>query len=312
LNTTEPKKSTAAGHKTGKTLTFPTARPKQIDSSSVVVDIAARSHTGLVRTNNEDSFLVTTLERRLTTLRTNLPPSEIAENYVEIAYSMIVADGMGGAAAGEVASQTAIAELVDMVVRTPDWIMRLDNEKADRVLKRSEERIRKLSDALMKAAKHDPDLSGMGTTLTLSVSHGSDLLIAHVGDSRCYLLTAGKLVRLTKDQTMAQLLADLGVIREAEVATHRQRNVLLDAISTTAGSKIAVELRHVHLTDGDKLLLSSDGLTDMVTDDDIRAILQADKPAAESCEALVEAALAAGGKDNITVILANYQLPSCD
>jgi protein phosphatase len=111
---------------------------------------------------------------------------------------------------------------------------------------------------------------------------------------------------------MAQLLADLGVIREAEVATHRQRNVLLDAISTTAGSKIAVELRHLQLTNGDKLLLSSDGLTDMVTDDDIRAILQADKPAAESCEALVEAALAAGGKDNITVILANYQLPSCD
>ena len=108
---------------------------------------------------------------------------------------------------------------------------------------------------------------------------------------------------------MAQLLADLGVIRDAEVASHHQRHVLTDAITAAAGSKISVELRHVQLTDGDKLLLCSDGLTDMVTDNDIKAILQLNKTAAESCETLVEAALAAGGKDNITVILANYQLP---
>ena len=275
-----------------------------VETPPIRVRIVGATDVGLVREHNEDNFLIVDLD----TSEADFSKTREYELGRRGAL-LVVCDGMGGAAAGEVASRTAIAELVDMVVKTPDWIMRLDNEKVNRVLKRSEERIRKLSNALMKAVKGDPKLSGMGTTLTLAASHGSDLLICHVGDSRCYLFTAGKLVRLTKDQTMAQLLADLGVIREDEVATHHQRNVLTDAITTTDGSKMAVELRHVYLRDGDKLLLCSDGLTDMITDDDIKSILQAERPAADSCEALVEAALAAGGKDNITVIQANYQLP---
>src|SRR5262249_42728251 len=155
-------------------------------------DIAAVSHQGLVRTNNEDSFLVTTLERRMSTLLTNLPASQISQTYREVAYGMIVADGMGGHAAGEVASRTAISNLVDLVIETPDWIMRLDEERTGRVLKRTEERIMKLAEALNEAAEINPDLSGMGTTLTLAVSLGADLLIAHVGDSRAYLFTEGQ------------------------------------------------------------------------------------------------------------------------
>jgi protein phosphatase len=283
---------------------------RRIDSASVVVDIGARSHPGHVRINNEDSFLVNTLERRMTTLRTNLPPQHLAENYSEIAYGMIVADGMGGAAAGEVASRTAISALVELVIETPDWIMRLDDLKAKIVLKRTEERIRKLVDVLDEATFQDPDLYGMGTTLTLAASHGSDLLIAHVGDSRVYLLTAGQLLRVTKDQTMSQLLADIGVIRADQVATHHQRHILTDCITPAAGSRIAIELRHLGLADGDKLLLCTDGLTDMISDDDIKNILSEDRASSDSCQALVDAALGAGGRDNVTVIQANYQMPS--
>src|SRR5262249_16829312 len=95
------------------------------------------------------------------------------------------------------------------------------DERSGQVLKRTDERIERLTKALTEAAEINPSLSGMGTTLTLAVSLGSDLLIAHVGDSRAYLFTEGQLVRLTKDQTMAQLLADLGVISADELATQR-------------------------------------------------------------------------------------------
>jgi len=144
--------------------------------------------------------------------------------------------------------------------------------------------------------------------LTIAASLGSDLLIAHVGDSRAYLLTEGQLLQLTKDQTMAQLLADIGVISQDALATHNSRHILTSAI-TASGSKIDVELHHLHLADGDRLLLCSDGLTDMVSDRDIKTILKDGNTAAEICQSLVDAALAAGGKDNITVISANYLIP---
>src|SRR5215831_19821268 len=117
-----PKEINLAEDKTAETKRFATVRRPETTSANVVVDIAALSHQGLVRPNNEDSFLVTTLERRMRTLLTNLPPSQISQNYAEVAYGMIIADGMGGAAAGEVASRTAIAALVDLVIETPDWI----------------------------------------------------------------------------------------------------------------------------------------------------------------------------------------------
>jgi len=308
LNTSEPGKSTLGDETTAVTSPMPNRRLSTTTSANVVVDIGARSHRGLVRANNEDSFLVNTLERRMTTLRTNLPPSQVPDNYFEIVFGMIVADGMGGAAAGEVASSTAIAALVDLIIATPDWIMRLDEEGANRVLKRTEERIGQLATALAEATRVDPELSGMGTTLTIAASLGSDLLVAHVGDSRAYLLTEGQLLQLTKDQTMAQLLADIGVISQDALATHNARHILTSAI-TASGSKIDVELHHLHLADGDRLLLCSDGLTDMVSDRDIKAILEDGNTAGEICQSLVDAALAGGGKDNITVISANYQIP---
>jgi len=293
---------------TAETKEFAPARRSGTLSQNAKVDIGALSHQGLVRANNEDSFLVTTLERRMRALATNLPTNLVSRNYGEIAYGMIVADGMGGAAAGEIASRTAISALVDLVIQTPDWIMRLDEENAGKVLQRTDERIGKLVSALSEAAEINPHLSGMGTTLTLAVSLGSDLLIAHVGDSRAYLFTEGQLVRLTKDQTMAQLLADLGVISADDLAMHHARHVLTSAI-TASGTKVEVELHHLRLANNDQLLLCSDGLTGMVDDSGIEAILKKKSNATETCQALVDAALAAGGKDNVTVILARYELP---
>ncbi|HEY6188791.1 MAG TPA: protein phosphatase 2C domain-containing protein [Pyrinomonadaceae bacterium] len=277
-------------------------------SSRTNVDLGAVSHQGKVRPDNEDSFLVMRFERSLRSLLTNLPPDQIPDLYCERGYAMFVADGMGGMLAGEVASRTAIGTLVELIIQTPDWIMRPDEQKASEVLRRMEERFGKLTDALTERAQSEPNLDGMGTTLTLAVSLGADLAIAHVGASRAYLFRQRRLLHLTTDQTIAQLLADAGVIRPEDVAKHHARRVLTGAI-TAAGEKAEVELHYVKLMDGDQLLLCSDGLTEMVTDSKISEALEKSEPAADTCRALVEMALEAGGHDNVTVILGRYRIP---
>lgn len=277
-------------------------------SSRTSVDFGAVSDRGKKRRKNEDSFLICSFGRSLRTLLTNLP-GEMPTVHSEIGYAMLVADGMGGAVAGEVASRTAISTLIEMVLQTPDWILRLDDQTADEVLRRMEQRFRKLSVALTELANINPNLSGMGTTLTLAASLGPSLVIAHVGDSRAYLFTHGQLVHLTKDQTMAQTLADLGVIGLDDLSKHHARHVLTSAI-TSNGQRAEVELHHFRLADGDRLLLCTDGLTEMVSDKEIIEVLKRDESATESCHALVDLALEAGGKDNVTVMLADYQIPT--
>src|ERR1044071_9354293 len=160
-------------------------------SSRTNVDLGAVSHRGKIRPNNEDSFLVMSFERSINTLLTNLPAGQIPDQYGERGYGMLVADGIGGMAAGEVASQTAISTLVELFIQTPDWIMRPAEGRAPEVLRRMEERFGLLTDALTKRAQSESPLYRMGTTLTLAVSLGAHLVIAHVGASRAYLFRRG-------------------------------------------------------------------------------------------------------------------------
>jgi len=277
-------------------------------SSRTNVDLVAVSDKGKVRPNNEDSFLVMRFERSMHALLTNLPVGQIPGQYSERGYAMFVADGIGGRAAGEFASRTTVRMLVELMIQTPDWIMRLDEERALEVLRRMEERFGQLTESLTKQAQAEPSLRGMGTTLTVAVSLGADLVIAHVGDSRAYLFRRGRLFRLTSDQTVAQVLTKAGVIRPEDVAKHPARNLLTGSI-VAGGEKAEVELHHVRLADGDQLLLCSDGLTEMVTDAKISAVLEKQESAADVCRTLVDLALEAGGKDNVTVLLGRYRIP---
>lgn len=277
-------------------------------SSRTSVDLVAVSDRGKVRPNNEDSYLVMRFERSLHALLTNLPAGQIPGQYSERGYAMFVADGIGGRAAGEFASRTTVRTLVDLFVQTPDWIMRPDEERTPEVLRRMEERFGQLTESLTKHAESEPHLRGMGTTLTVAVSLGADLVIAHVGDSRAYLFRRGKLFRLTSDQTVAQVLAKAGVIRPGDVSKHHARSLLTGSITAT-GEKAEVEVHHVRLADGDQLLLCSDGLTEMVTDAKISAVLGKQESAADACRTLVDSALEAGGKDNVTVLLGRYRIP---
>jgi len=277
-------------------------------SSLVEVDLAALSHPGKVRRNNEDHFMAARFDRSMRTLLTNLPEAEVPRAYAETAYGMLVADGVGGAAGGEVASRTAIHALVDLVIETPDWIMQLDEPLAREVLQRMERRFQRVREVLIERATADPSLRGMATTMTVACSLGPELLTAHVGDSRAYVFRrGGRLERLTRDQTMAQSLADAGAISQEEVAKHPSRHVLTSALATR-GAFVQVELKRSRLEDGDQLLLCSDGLTEMIADEAIARVLAAPGPSAEACQRLVDLALEAGGKDNVTVVLGRYRM----
>jgi len=277
-------------------------------SSLVQVDLAAMSHPGKVRSTNEDYYLVARLERAMRTMLTNLPAGSVPDRSVETGYGIVVADGMDGDVSGEIASSTAVEVLVDLVLRTPDWIMRFDETSVNEMLKRADQRFSALKETLIQKTKADPSLSGMGTTLTVAYSLGATLAIAHVGDSRAYLFRHGALRRLTHDQTMADLLAEVGAIRHEDVASHPMRHVLLGAIATQ-GETAKPELIHLRLTDGDQLLLCTDGLTEMVSEAEIGKVLIGSTSAAEACRILVDSALAAGGQDNVTVVLGRYQIP---
>jgi protein phosphatase len=293
---------------------FPPLLPQQDGgpasiSSLVEVDLGALSHPGKVRTNNEDHYFVARFDRSMRPLLTNLSLVDLPDSTTEAAYGLLVADGMGGHAAGEVASRTAISVLVDLVLRSPDWIMRLDEQGIQMVLRRMEQRLRQVQLALAERARADARLSGMGTTLTLACSFGADLLLAHVGDSRAYLHRRGQLRQLTRDQTVAQELLDSGAIRPEEAATSPLRHVLTGALAAT-GSKVRVELNPWRLADGDQLLLCTDGLTDMVPNAAVAEALRQPGSAADACRTLVDLALEAGGKDNVTAVLCRYHIPA--
>jgi PPM family protein phosphatase len=277
-------------------------------SSQVQIDVAALSHPGHVRSNNEDHFLVTRLGRTLETMITSLPDGDAPNLAEEVNYVMIVADGMGGHAAGEVASRMALSAIVSLALDIPDWILKLNEEYAREIEHRTRARVREVGALLVKEAAQDPALSGMGTTLTAARSLGRDLQITHVGDSRAYLFRAGRLHRLTRDHTYAQLLVDLGRIPSTDHADPRHRHILTNALGGS-DRDVKVDIDLMKLEDGDRVLLCSDGLTEMVDDKTIAGVLADASDSHQVCEVLVQRALDNGGRDNITVIVAGYQLP---
>jgi serine/threonine protein phosphatase PrpC len=283
-------------------------QPARPFSSLVRIDVSALSHPGHVRENNEDHFLVTRLGRTLQTLITSLPLGDVPELAEEVNYVMIVADGMGGHAAGEVASRMAISALINLALEMPDWILRVDAAHAREIEQRSRKRVREVDAMLIEEGRRDPALRGMGTTLTIARSLGRDLQITHVGDSRAYLLREGHLNRLTRDHTYAQLLVDTGQLTPDEVPSSRHRHVLTNALGGTF-EDVDVDIDRLRLVDGDRLLLCSDGLTDLVDDETITSILMESPVSSDACERLVQRALDSGGRDNITVIVAAYRLP---
>lgn len=272
---------------------------------TVNVDSAGLSDRGKVRSDNQDHFYIGRLGRFSQTLATSLPAGELPDRLEEAGHIAVVADGMGGHAGGEVASRTAIIVFFHLLFDTPDWVLRVDDDSAQKILDRVTDRYRSLDSLLDERARVDPNLTGMGTTMTLTYSIGFELFLSHAGDSRAYLCRDGSLTQLTRDHTRVQEMVDAGMMTREEAATHRLRNVLTNVLG--GGVPLTdVDVHRVHLAAKDSILLCSDGLYDVVKDDEIASILSTSTEASAACRALVDLALSRGAPDNVTVVVSRY------
>lgn len=271
----------------------------------VQIDAFGMTDRGKVREENQDHFYIGQIGRFSRILATSLPPGEVPERMEQANHVAVVADGMGGHKGGEVASRTAIIVFFHLLFDTTDWVLRVDERSAQRILDRAENRYRSLDELLDERARVDPNLKGMGTTMTLTYSIGYDLFLAHCGDSRAYLCRAGALQQLTRDHTRVQEMVDLGVMTREEAATHKLRNVLTNVLG--GGVPLTdVDLHRVKLAPGDAVLLCSDGLYDVVKDDEIASILSTVRSAQAACRALIDLALERHAPDNVTVVVSRY------
>ena len=275
-------------------------------SDPLNVELGSGTHQGHVRENNEDSYLLMRFGRSLERLSTSLDENLLEQNYSVTGHGMLVADGMGGMAAGEVASSLAVAKLIELILDTSDWTLALKRDKDVRtVMQRMNQRFFEIDKILKEEARSDDTLGGMGTTLTVAATLGSDLVIGHIGDSRAYLLRGTSFNQLTTDHTLAQALIDAGVANSDDPAPRSMRHVLTAAIGSL-DERIEPQVQHFRLYGGDQLLLCTDGLTEMVEDDIIASVLREAKSAPIACQNLIDLALGAGGTDNITVVVARF------
>ncbi len=235
---------------------------------------AGRTDVGQVREGNEDALLI----------RDGL---------------FAVADGMGGHVAGEVASATALEQVEDLDGRV--------YQDADAAIAALRTAVVEANRTVSQLAEERPEYRGMGTTLTAAMVEGRRLHVAHVGDSRAYLLRDDHLRQLTDDHTLVQHLVDEGQITATEAETHPQRSIITRAIGI--GAEVEVDTITVDLRAGDQLLLCSDGLTGVVEDERIGELLRSGDPPQAVVDQLVQEANDGGGPDNITVVLLRYEDP---
>jgi protein phosphatase len=262
------------------------------------------SDPGKVRPGNEDRFLIGELVRTLWVHQSNVPQREIYHGR-DRSHVLLVADGMGGHQAGEVASALTVTTIESFVLHLLRKFSHLQATDEQTLLKEFQTALRQADARLFEEAAEHPELAGMGTTLTLAFANGWKLFVVHVGDSRCYLLRAGKLQQVTTDHTLAEELVKQGVIQPDEVRGHRLRHVITNALG---GGKegVEVDLLRADLAPGDVLLLCTDGLTDMLDDGRVAALLTGEADPKAACERLVAEANQKGGKDNITAIVAHF------
>ncbi len=276
-------------------------------ATDVRAEIGAVSHTGRVRSRNEDHYLVSRVSRQQEILQTNMPSESLPTYTGEDGYLFIVADGMGGMAAGEVASRLAISTSLKLFQRSEKWGFRVNQRVVREFFGQITADLREIDRTLTEQSASDRRLLGMGTTLTAAYSMGIDLFIVHLGDSRVYLYREDVLTQLTKDHTVAQAMADAGYIPPNEVRHHVKRNALTNYLGGHNG-KVKADLRWLRINDGDRLVLCSDGLNEMVDDLTIGRILARNPDPRVAAQQLLDEALRRGGKDNVTIVVARYEV----
>jgi serine/threonine protein phosphatase PrpC len=279
---------------------------ERVKQAPVRVCVFGKTDLGRTREHNEDTFLVADLSTGNASLQPEVRRHEVGPR----GSLFMVADGMGGAAAGELASAMA----ADLIYRHMATAWASDPASTpDQFAYRMREAVELANSQIYSYARDHPEVRGMGTTVTAAGIFGSDLYLTQIGDSRAYLIRGLEAVQLTKDQSLMQRLVDAGELTPDEAEQSERRNIILQALGPDP--RVKVDLTHQAVQQGDTLILCSDGLSGLVRREEFAQLAQdyADLPAL--CSALIDLANARGGPDNITVVAARFEgegLPEMD
>jgi serine/threonine protein phosphatase PrpC len=271
----------------------PQAPSSDQETDGILLKLFGRTDVGQIREHNEDNFLIADLTRQ----RRSLTEEDRVQAVGTRGTALGVCDGMGGAAAGEVASQLAVDIIYERLVEGEP------PPNNDELARRLVGAIEDAGVRIYNEARADRTRRGMGTTATVAVLMGPRMFVGQVGDSRAYVMREGELIQVTRDQSLVNQLIEAGQLTEEEAETFEHNNIILQALGTA--ETVQVDLTYVDLCRGDTLLLCSDGLSGMVRASEIRDVLLEVPDPFEACTVLTERANLAGGHDNITVIVAH-------
>jgi PPM family protein phosphatase len=266
-------------------------------TSQIRATFYALTDRGRTRDHNEDTFLVADLSASKPIRDSHAEDVVVGERGV----LYLVADGMGGAAAGEVASEMAATSIHRYLVDT--W-QRDPQVNENTFATRLREAVELANLHIHNYAREHPEVRGMGTTVTVAGTWRDRLFLAQIGDSRAYLVRNGEARQLTRDQSLTQRLVDVGELTEEEAEASERRNIILQALGPDALVKVDVSWQT--LQQGDVLIICSDGLSNLVRRDDIARVISEDPDVATVCHRLVALANERGGPDNITVVAARF------
>ena len=259
---------------------------------------------GKVRETNEDQFLIAELTKAMRVWQTSLPEPKLQVGE-ERAHLFLVADGMGGHRAGERASALAIAAIQQFTLNSFKWFFGSDNAEAEKALAQFQSAVGEADGRILQEAAEHPELSGMGTTVTMAFHLGTQLCVVHVGDSRAYLYRDGELHQLTEDHTLVADMVRRGALQPDQATDHRLRHVITNVVGGGEPG-VNVEARALEVQSGDRLLLCSDGLTEMVTNDAIAATLDAEPAPEAAAKRLLALANNGAASDNITLLVVRF------
>lgn len=273
------------------------------ESKELAFEFGAASHAGLLRPVNQDHYIVVRRIRTQQLLLTNVPTEQLP-SLSDDAYGMAVADGMGGQGSGELASRLAIREAWDLARHTTSWVMKLRDLNSSELSERVEAFVYMMNQAFRHEYEVNPEISQSGTTWTSAYLLSSFAILAQIGDSPSYLMRDGVFQRITTDHTIEQEFIAAGVAPEI---AGRYSHMLTRCLGC-GEHKDRPDVHHIRLHPGDQLLLCTDGLTDMAAEDLIATCIDEAPTAQEACSGLVSLALEAGGRDNVTAVLARARL----
>ena len=278
------------------------------DYDFIQVTAYGATDVGQKRSVNQDQFLIAELNKSMLISSTSLSMEGRPRLFGRVqGQVLLVADGMGGHAAGEKASSLAIDHLITRLLNSVHWFFQSESEDENQFVDSMKRLFQDAHSRILAESAEHLDQRGMGTTLTMAYIMWPRMYVIHAGDSRCYLIRNHEAEPQTTDHTLARQMVEAGGMKPEDESTSRWSNVLWNVLGGTAETELSAEVRRVDLLPGDMVLLCSDGLYRYFDDKQLATHVRESDSLQDICQSLIDAANEAGGEDNITVVVARPQ-----